>query len=684
MDDDNVEEKDEGPEVSMLEEEILEALSADGANVVTYKDVIFGQLSINLASGSLRLLSNDTKDSPLFEFEFSDMKMNFQTRPRTKSYKFDLKVGGVFLRDMVTHGSLFPLLISPQNVKDAPLSSKSHSTTSKGLSGFAKSFTNMLPLPSFAEKTSEEPALFDLLYETKPLDSKNIDFRLHVKSQPLNILYNPSVLKCMSDFFKISDEFHHVSDRIFAAALDRIEEAKQKTKIEVIRNINSLLDGNAFEKKTWDIVVDLSAPQLLIPEHFTRKEALIMVIDLGKFFLTNAVDKEGTEKDQKQVDDDDEDEEFVTPDSSPKEPSTPNSLNDNSENFQQQQQTLEALEKKMYDRFSMNMLGMQVIVARIKDNWKHAYLKGNSSLHVLDKFSISLQLERRVLFTTDPNWPSLVITGNLPKLVMHINEDKVFAIERMLRLLIKDSTDSQMSKANISTQTDDVFDGNRESDSKSDFLSDWKPKSNVDENSKLMLLQFGVSEMSVDLQSQGRNIAELQVTGVRAGFTKRPFDTNIILSVHSLLLVDALQTFGPNYELLVASHKHVMVDSISGSLKGSEPVSPMSPSSPNPYVRSYLDTMTTPTDIKDALASLQTTDPRHRATSPAVSDFSKRNYILIDPKGRPTVTSGSDHHFHTCCLSVRHHFSKFHKTKQLSSENSDCYWRDCGSGRVDH
>ena len=34
------------------------------------------------------------------------------------------------------------------------------------------------------------------------------------------------------------------------------------------------------------------------------------------------------------------------------------------------------------------------------------------------------------------------------------------------------------------------------------------------------------------------------------------------MSVHSLLLVDALQTIGPDYKLLVASHKHVTVDNV--------------------------------------------------------------------------------------------------------------------------
>jgi vacuolar protein sorting-associated protein 13D len=73
-------------------------------------------------------------------------------------------------------------------------------------------------------------------------------------------------------------------------------------------------------------------------------------------------------------------------------------------------------------------------------------------------------------------------------------------------------------------------------------------------------------------------VAELQLTNTRAGIVRRPFDTSLSLSVQSLLLVDALQTFGPDHELLVASHRHVSVDSVSGSLRGgacaSEPGSP--------------------------------------------------------------------------------------------------------------
>ena len=37
----------------------------------------------------------------------------------------------------------------------------------------------------------------------------------------------------------------------------------------------------------------------------------------------------------------------------------------------------------------------------------------------------------------------------------------------------------------------------------------------------------------------------------------------------------------------------------------------------------------------------------------------------IDPRGRPTVTVGSDHYFHTGTY-VRPHSSKYRKTKQFS------------------
>jgi vacuolar protein sorting-associated protein 13D len=77
------------------------------------------------------------------------------------------------------------------------------------------------------------------------------------------------------------------------------------------------------------------------------------------------------------------------------------------------------------------------------------------------------------------------------------------------------------------------------------------------EECRLLCGQFSISSLKLEIHSCGRPLAELQVTNVKAGVTKRPFDTTVQVSVHSLLIVDALQTYGPDFELLVASHKHI-------------------------------------------------------------------------------------------------------------------------------
>lgn len=45
------------------------------------------------------------------------------------------------------------------------------------------------------------------------------------------------------------------------------------------------------------------------------------------------------------------------------------------------------------------------------------------------------KVERRVVYTTDPQFPSLTISGNLPKLIVHINEPKIQALRTLFSVL---------------------------------------------------------------------------------------------------------------------------------------------------------------------------------------------------------------------------------------------------------
>ena len=94
------------------------------------------------------------------------------------------------------------------------------------------------------------------------------------------------------------------------------------------------------------------------------------------------------------------------------------------------------LYSKMYDKYALDFNNMQIIVGQVKDNWKGAHMKGNSSLHVVDRFSISLQVERRTVETTDPAWPSIIISATLPRLQLHFNEEKVVTLKHMVARLL--------------------------------------------------------------------------------------------------------------------------------------------------------------------------------------------------------------------------------------------------------
>ena len=53
----------------------------------------------------------------------------------------------------------------------------------------------------------------------------------------------------------------------------------------------------------------------------------------------------------------------------------------------------------------------------------------------------------------------------------------------------------------------------------------------------------------------GRCFAELQLKGIECEVAKRPYNLSVSFILSSLMLIDAIQTYGEEYELLVSSNK---------------------------------------------------------------------------------------------------------------------------------
>ena len=66
-------------------------------------------------------------------------------------------------------------------------------------------------------------------------------------------------------------------------------------------------------------------------------------------------------------------------------------------------------------------------------------------------------------------------------------------------------------------------------------------------------------------RSLGRCVAEMKICGVETEYTKRPYDFSVAFVLRSLLIADFLQSFGPEYKLLVSSQRDASCKSHEGN-----------------------------------------------------------------------------------------------------------------------
>lgn len=584
---------------SQLEDEILNALSSGTVdNSLLKRDTVFGKFNFTLKKGVLDVCSNQSGiEKTMLQLQFQNLLLDIETRPRSGSHFVGLSLGSVLLKDFITENSEFPDLIKPQTKEDASVPHGNRRSRGSFLIGVASNSNNN---SSSLGLINSEP-IFQLNYERKPL-SHNTDYRLLIKTQSLDIVYNIEPIKWIVDF--VMKPYQQINTR------KKIEAMKNKTKMELIKNWENMLEGDLTERRTWTLEIDISAPQIIFVENFALKNTTVVVIDFGRLQLTNFTDslnnggavasaataqasnrKDDTDADSLHREQSEDEDAFMTPCSTPPgshasndSPTLCSALSDvldsnnsggnetaNGNDLEGNALNERSLHEKLYDRYKMDLTDLQVLVCKSNERWLFASAKGSSTLHVLDRFSISLQVERRAVHTNDPQYPNLTIAGTLPKLNAHVNEYKIAAITHMLNIISSSNIQSPHRAPNESIEdsfstTDPAIDSaaDNDSDSADGQQSNGQHRGESvrtvesdTEASKVFILQFSIDQMSLEVQSRGRCIAELQVSGVKAAFSRRPEDINVTLSVHGLLLVDAIQSFGPDFELLIASHRHV-------------------------------------------------------------------------------------------------------------------------------
>uniref|UniRef100_A0ACB8EE41 Vacuolar protein sorting-associated protein 13D n=1 Tax=Sphaerodactylus townsendi TaxID=933632 RepID=A0ACB8EE41_9SAUR len=536
-------------------------LSADVSDIkhpFTKRDHVFAKLNLQLQGGSVTLLHAERRSLRAEERAFMQLEFSDSATPADP---------------------WLPVPAFPEPQKEVGC------VSSIGLQTSSSDTSN--------QNAAADPVVpvFEMLYERNPARS-SFERRLEVSTRPLNIIYNPQAIKKVADFFykgRIhTSGFGYQSElelRVAEAARRQYNKLKMQTKAEIRQTIDRLLVGDFIEdSKRWTVCLDISAPQVIFPDDFKFADPVLVVIDLGRMLLTNSREEhkrkspEGPSLDLSELSDDEYMTPLATPPSSPP-PEASGRKNPEFAGVEISEEQLHAhlMSKKMYETYSLSFMDLQIMVGRVKDNWKHAQDSDVGPTHVVEKFNVHLQLERRLIYTSDPKYPGAVLSGNLPDLKIHINEDKIIALSNCFGRLIasETSSSSHVGKEKIFTGLDEH--GTLHSSVKNLTQSVIAVEQHTKEvlvESQLLLAEFKVNCMQLGVESNGRYISVLKVFGTNAHFVKRPYDTEVSLTVHGLLLVDTMQTYGSDFDLLMASHKNLRFDAPTGSLRDSRAQSP--------------------------------------------------------------------------------------------------------------
>jgi hypothetical protein len=138
------------------------------------------------------------------------------------------------------------------------------------------------------------------------------------------------------------------------------------------------------------------------------------------------------------------------------------------------------------------------------------FLTSQSLILHFDSFSPPVE-------TVDPSWPRLVLSGNLPRLQLHFNEEKVFTLKHFLGRLLNPDFATASSAASPGGGEARSLSASPvpAADETLALFNDWQPGGDVDLSARLFVAQFLVSDLSVEIQSQVR--IEMWIRGILEG-----------------------------------------------------------------------------------------------------------------------------------------------------------------------
>ncbi|TNN62598.1 Vacuolar protein sorting-associated protein 13A [Liparis tanakae] len=314
---------------------------------------------------------SETAVNPNLPKSFEDMKVNFHMERLSVSIKDNTDTNEIIKLTVEELKSTLTQRPGAQAIKLTAQLSLFEVT------GLASNRPAPTLLSSRKAATAAGTPLLCFLFETNPLD-ESANQRLHVESQPLEIIYDAITVNSMSAFFMPPDDLQ--LDELTNATLMKLEQFRDRTATGLMYVIET--------QKVLDLKVNLMASYVIIPQTgFYNGTQNILLLDLGHFKMSSQSKKHLPQ------------------------------LSVGSSN-------LEDIMSRAYDSFDIQLSSLQFLYSKPDGDWKKARKQKQSPLHILEPVDLKMVFSRAMVIK-DSRMAKYKMSGELPLLSLRISDVKL-------------------------------------------------------------------------------------------------------------------------------------------------------------------------------------------------------------------------------------------------------------------
>lgn len=416
--------------------------SSKGAQAATIDfpdDAMKLRLTTKLKTGSFALKDHN-RGEDILALVFDDLQAD--VTQRVENLEAAISLGGLRVYDGTTKDSIYPQVV---RVKDEVLGITSGSRDQEG--GPSAGAKQTRDVAGLKEESDPSNPFFYLCFEHKPLDER-ADNALTLRMRSMEIIYHRGYVESIVRFFKPPESELELIGALIDVASETIEGIRKETRA----GLESALQNH----KTIDMVVDVKAPIIIIPEDVKSKKCQHIVLDAGHIAVRSVL------ADQTKVE----------------------TVRSKLTKTKYTAEDYRDLEELMYDRFFVELKDAQLVMAgdlaSCMNGLDNSPSTSNSNsgsspppsatsatsssnmssasqrVHLLERINLDFTLHNSIL-PKAPNLTKFKITGHLPELRVNFSDRKYKTLMAIIDVAIPRFDDDESASEDIKSKASSSF-----------------------------------------------------------------------------------------------------------------------------------------------------------------------------------------------------------------------------------